>query len=110
MGDPPRPKSRDAARDKRRGVKGGDGKDDDSDARDRALLEASLDPTKDADDWGPVLWRLVDEGKVDPTRFGDLTYPMIVALLTRGKSGAKTTQAVQAKKVLADFKGGKYEW
>jgi hypothetical protein len=45
---------------------------------------------------------------VDPTRFPDMIWPMIVCILTDDDEDKADTLAARAKKVMADFKGGKY--
>jgi hypothetical protein len=37
-----------------------------------------------------------------------MTYPQVMCILTRGKSGEEGDVAVRAKRVLADFRGGRY--
>jgi hypothetical protein len=45
---------------------------------------------------------------VDPTRFPDMIWPMIVCILTDDDADEKGDVAARAKRVLADFKAGRY--
>jgi hypothetical protein len=53
---------------------------------------------------------LNDDHYIDPIRFLDMTYPQVMCILTRGKAAEeKGDVAVRAKRVLADFKAGRYK-
>jgi hypothetical protein len=45
---------------------------------------------------------------VDPIRFLDLTYPQVICILTEDDEDKADSLTARAKKVMKDFKGGKY--
>jgi hypothetical protein len=65
------------------------------------------DREPERDDWRPIIRALVKRG-VDPTQFPDMTYPMIMCILTDDDQDKEETMASRAKRVMKDFKGGKY--
>jgi hypothetical protein len=51
-----------------------------------------------------------DDHHIDPIRFLDMTYPQVMCILTRGKAAEEVGDVgLRAKRVLADFKSGKYK-